>query len=376
MDKTCPNPGPAGSHSVGTHSVRPDTATRQPAGDKSDGSSRDESHRAEIHSVNAGTHSVRPDPGSRQPTRDDPDNKNRDEQRESQQRESQQRESHHAPELDGQKFRFSVKPSVTVVYGETGMGKTHMLKQMIKEPTPGGPQAVMVLALNPEEWDGSEGDEAVDVPIFTWGSKTGPKLIKKIIRAQLGRGPRSTRPDGSAASHGDSLSSSRTEQTGGQREPNPGRTKRVPAPHLCLILDDLLMSVDWGSKYMGEIFINHRHLNLSLIIVAHNITTRLPPLLKDISRYLVMFELRSDRVAENIFHSFSSGLWESPKELFDATQGMRETRTYCVAGMKEQKYWYASETSSPSPGKGKQRHAGKPAIKAKRPEPEPEAAQP
>ena len=239
------------------------------------------------------------------------------------------------------------------------MGKTYMLKQMIKEPTPGGPLAVMVLTTNPEEWDGSEGDEAVYVPVFTWSSEGGPKFIKKIIKAQ--------------SSGGDSLRSSRSKHTGGKA---PVSRPPGPAPHLCLILDDLPVSVDWSSKYMGEIFIRHRHLNLSLIIVAHNITTRLPPLLKDNAQYLVMFELRTERVAENIFHSFSSGLWASPKELFAALQGMRETRTYCVVGMREQKYWYASETSSSSPGKGKQRRTGKPAIKAKRPEPEPEAAEP
>ena len=350
MDRTCPNPGPAGSHAS-----RPDTATRQPAGDKSDGSSRDESHRAEVHSATAKPSASR--------DRDDPDNQNRDEQRESQ---------HHDAERDGQRFRFSVKPSVTVVYGEPGMGKTYMLKQMIKEPTPGGPQAIMVLTTNPEEWDGSEGDEAVSVPVFTWSSETGPKFIKKIIKAQSGR---------------DSLCSSQTKQTGGKAPARPPG----PAPHLCLILDDLLVSVDWSSKYMGEIFIRHRHLNLSLIIVAHNITTRIPPLLKDNAQYLVMFELRTERVAENIFHSFSSGLWESPKELFAALQGMRETRTYCVVGMREQKYWYASEgTHSVRHGKSKrlpdreksESEAAHPkgkargtAIKAKRPEPEPEAAE-
>ena len=61
-------------------------------------------------------------------------------------------EDQHDEQRDGESFRFSVKPSVTVVYGEPGMGKTYMLKQMIKEPT-----ASMVLTTNPEEWDGSEG---------------------------------------------------------------------------------------------------------------------------------------------------------------------------------------------------------------------------
>ena len=370
------DPSSHSSGDAGTRSVRPDPGSRQPTRDKPDGPPRDESHRAEIH----------PDTASRQPTRDESGNQNRDE----------RRVDHHDAERDGQKFRFSVKPSVTVVYGEPGMGKTYMLKQMIKEPTPGGPLAVMVLTTNPEEWDGSEGDETVNVPVFTWSSEAGPKFIKKIIKAQSGGGSlRSPQPKQTGSSPSD------------QREPDPGRMKRVPvrppgpAPHLCLILDDLLVSVDWSSKYMGEIFIRHRHLNLSLIIVAHNITTRLPPLLKDNAQYLVMFELRTERVAENIFHSFSSGLWASPKELFAALQGMRETRTYCVVGMREQKYWYASEgTHSVRPGKAKrlpdreesESEAAHPkgkargtAIKAKRPDavsagphptPQDEAAQP
>ena len=70
-----------------------------------------------------------------------------------------------------------------------------------------------------------------------------------------------------------------------------------------LVFDDCLGSTNWNNKTFNYMVNNHRHYNISLIIVSQY-AKKIPPNFRENSMYAIVFAQRSRDAFEALYHSF------------------------------------------------------------------------
>ena len=70
-----------------------------------------------------------------------------------------------------------------------------------------------------------------------------------------------------------------------------------------LVFDDCLGSTNWNNKTFNYMVNNHRHYNISLIIVSQY-AKKIPPNFRENSMYAIIFAQRSRDAFEALYHSF------------------------------------------------------------------------
>jgi len=72
-----------------------------------------------------------------------------------------------------------------------------------------------------------------------------------------------------------------------------------------LIFDDCIGTTSWQSKLITKLISTYRHYNLSIWIVTQN-CNKIPPLIRDCTSHVFIFECYAKRQMEGLFNSFGN----------------------------------------------------------------------
>lgn len=191
--------------------------------------------------------------------------------------------------------RFTSTPSITLIYGPPGRGKSYLLRKMYEEP-PDNVNGVLVFTPTPTDWK-----DIKKCCIRDWNES----VLAALMLHQKNNGA---------------------------------------SNHIVIILDDLLSKVNYDTKLMIELFTRHRHYNLSVIIAAQNITKTIHPMIRgQVSRF-ICFDPPSLESCKILYEAFCSSIWKSARVMYKdmKTKDMMSTHSYLVINVNSGEYYINS----------------------------------